>query len=514
MSYEQDLLNDFGSGLESEDDRIQSQQESQQESQPQHQPQHNHSTTLNNNNTNTKQLQHIIQNPLLHQHLLNQLTDEPGINPVSYLKVPQLIPEIESQLNSFNNEQESDLLQLISYSDYENDEYKFLLQINQIITLINYETEFLLKFITRQYSRIFPELATIVLNPFDYIKVIQLIKQDLKNIKDYEAPLREILTNDKILVVMMSGVKSNQDNSMNSISPISTEQFDIIMKACDMVMSLETLLNKLSTFIQGKLIKFTPNLSNLLGSITTAQLLINTGSLNQLCLIPSCNLPSLGVKELSTKTTGSTNAKSIQKGYLYQNDMIKYLPPNIIKPALRILSGKVILAARIDLSKTTPNGELGTKYHQEVVEKIDKLLTPPGSTMVKPLPKPSEFKSKRRGGKKLQKSKARFRASELAKAQNKMSFGNQEDSYINSFGEEVGLGMVKNSSHLSINPNTKAAVSKSMKSRLDTPNNERLNHLDSVLNDDFESIFKKSKEKNMKSESESTSKWLSTDMKK
>lgn len=513
MSYEEALLNDFGS--DDEDKADLSLQEAIEDQI------HDKNDIIDNNKDaeadcgskagdDERELQKLISNPLQHQQHLNQLDSHESYNPTQYLRIPRLTPLIESKLQSFDDEQESDFLQLISYSDFENDEYKFLLQINQIITLINYEKEFLLRFITVKYNQVFPELATIVMNPFDYIKVVQLIKQDLKNIKNYEQDLRQLLPNDKLLVVMMSGVKYAQDSQHSSSSGINEDEFNTILRCCQIVGELETLLTKLSTFIQGKLLKFTPNLSNLLGSITTAQLLINTGSLNQLCLIPSCNLPSLGVKELSTQMSSTGHAKTIPKGYLYQNDMIKYLPPNIVKLALRILSGKVILAARIDLSKTTPSGEMGLKYRQEVMDKIDKLLIPPESTMVKPLPKPTEFKSKRRGGRKLQKAKAKFRSSELAKAQDKMAFANQEDSYVNSFGEEVGLGMVKDSRHLAANPNTSATVSKSMKSRLETPKTS--NHLESALNEDFESIFKKSNSK--EKAAQSSSKWITTDMKK
>ena len=62
---------------------------------------------------------------------------------------------------------------------------------------------------------------------------------------------------------------------------------------------------------------------------------------------------------------------------------------------MRIISGKIVLAARIDLSKSNPNGELGETYKQEILTKIDKLLTPPQQSIDKSLPKPIEMKSKR-----------------------------------------------------------------------------------------------------------------------
>ena len=109
---------------------------------------------------------------------------------------------------------------------------------------------------------------------------------------------------------------------------------------------------------------------------------------------------------------------------------------------MRIISGKIVLAARIDLSKSNPNGELGETYKQEILTKIDKLLTPPQQSIDKSLPKPIEMKSKR-AGRKYQKLRAKFEMSELRKAQNKLQFGKQEDTIMNGLGEEIGLGMIK-----------------------------------------------------------------------
>ena len=53
---------------------------------------------------------------------------------------------------------------------------------------------------------------------------------------------------------------------------------------------------------------------------------------------------------------------------------------------MRIISGKIVLAARIDLSKSNPNGELGETYKQEILTKIDKLLTPLNNQLINHYP--------------------------------------------------------------------------------------------------------------------------------
>lgn len=478
MSYEDDLLNDLeNSGSESEVE------------------------THEDGNTDLN-LEQLVNNSIPLEDQLNLLDITNILDPTTHLQMSKLSGLILDKISKFTNE-ESDYLKLISNSDFENDEYKFLIQINKLIGMINYEMTFLFTFIKFKYKVVFPELESIVTNPEHYIKIITLVKQDLIGIRDYEEQLKTILSNDKILVIIMSGLQASKTQFT-----LSDDDFDMILIACKEYNNLSSLLASLSNFIQEKLIKFTPNLTNLVGSVTSAQILIHAGSLNQLCLIPSCNLPSLGVKELSS-TTKKINA-SIQRGYLYHSDLIKYLPPDVTKSALRILSGKVILAARVDMSKSSPNGEIGMKYREEVSEKISKLLTPPDASGVKALPKPTDYKSKRRGGKKIRKMKQKFQMSQLAKAQNKLNFGAVEDSYIDSFGNEIGMGLTRDP-NVKVNNNTKASMSKGMKSRLTNDTNEKKRHLDSIFDDDFSSIIKKPKSI---STSSTDSKWIDGNMKK
>lgn len=461
MNYQDDLLNDFASDDES-DGSVEEQQELEE-------------TIDSSSKVQLEdEIQSIINSSISIQDHLQQLDIDKVSDISKHLKIFNIIPQLKQRLNTFD-EETSDFLKLISNSDYENDEFIFFQTANQLINIIDQEIETLFKFIRFKYSVVFPELDSIINNPTDYIKIIQIIKQDLINIKHYEQQFH-FLNKDKILVLIMSGLQNVKKQFI-----LNDEDFGQILMNCEKVNELLEISDILSKFIQRKLADLTPNLNKLIGPITTSQLLISCGSLNQLCLTPSCNLPSLGIKQLSSKSKNLTS-KNIQMGYIFDNDMIKYLPDNILKPSIRILSGKIILAARIDLSKSCPDGSIGEKFKTEVTEKINKLLTPPESKGDKALAIPSEYKSKKRGGRKIRKLKQKFQLSELAKAQNKVEFGKREDSIINQFGEEVGFGIIKNSSlkKFNINTNTNAILSKALKSRLDNNDNEKSKHLDSL----------------------------------
>ncbi|KAI5966177.1 PRP31 [Candida pseudojiufengensis] len=368
-------------------------------------------TSLNN------PFQTILQHPNI-----ESITDYSRLS-----KIYPLISELNLKFEQQSNDEEIDYLELIAQinndQSFESEEYKFILLINELSTLINNEILAFTILLKMQYKLVFPELEHILLNNIDYVRTIMLIKQDLVNIKQYDKDLQLIMTKDKVLILVMAALQQSKNQFT-----LSESDFSKIMSLCLLILDLNDLLTKLSNFISSKLSKFAPNVSSIIGPITTSQLLIATGSLENLALTPSCNLPSLGVKDLSSSNK-SISRNIRQTGYLYHNDLIKYLPPEIQKSVMRIISGKIILASRIDYSNSNPNGDMGVKFKKEIETKIDKLLAPPEHVPDKALAKPIEIKSKKRGGRKVRKFKQKFAMTDLAKAQNKIEFGLKDDKF-------------------------------------------------------------------------------------
>ncbi|CAH2352807.1 pre-mRNA-processing factor 31 [[Candida] railenensis] len=413
-------------------------------------------------------------------------------------KVLPIIGYLRDKISSYQDDMRTDYEELMStltfgtssnsevseHSSSEISQYQFILMVNEISSIINNEVSFIHAFNTLHYKVVFRELETIVSNPVDYARIMLLIEQDLSSINKYQEDLKSIVSNEKVLVITMSAIQQVQNSSDFKLSE---PDFNTLRKSSSLVLELNELLQDLSVFISNKLFRFAPNINAIVGPITTSQLLTASGSLKQLSITPSCNLPSLGVKDLSSQTSGSTSRRIRQTGYLYHNELVNQLPEEIQKPVLRILSGKITLAARVDLSKNATDGSLGSKYRLDIENKIEKLLAPPENRGDKALPIPMDPKSKKRGGRRFRKARERLQMSDLRKAQNKMAFGQQEDSIMDSFGEEIGLGMSRGvstaggSSSLNIKVNNRVGgkVSKAMEARL---KNEEANvNLDNFL---------------------------------
>lgn len=180
-----------------------------------------------------------------------------------------------------------------------------------------------------------------------------------------------------------------------------------------------------------------------MGPYTTVQLISSTGSLLNLASTPSCNLALLGNKRHLGTGYGSTGVKF--EGFIYDNEFISEVPQDFKKQLIRMLTAKITLCARVDLAKSSLDGSLGLKYKEEVVTKLEKLMLPPEQSKIKLMPVPIDHKSKKRGGRRITKMKKNFEMSDLQKLQNRMAFGEKEESYVDSYGEEIGMGLAAKS---------------------------------------------------------------------
>lgn len=116
-------------------------------------------------------------------------------------------------------------------------------------------------------------------------------------------------------------------------------------------------------------------------------------------------------------------------------------PPEYKRKIQRTLASKCTLASRMDLERKIRDGSYGLNLREKVEKRIDQLAAPPPSKMTKALPIPDEGKKKRRGGKRARKAKEAYAASELAKMQNRMAFGREEEE-VGAYDQTKGMGMV------------------------------------------------------------------------
>ncbi|KPM38138.1 hypothetical protein AK830_g8444 [Neonectria ditissima] len=324
-------------------------------------------------------------------------------------------------------------------------EYHLLTQSNSLSTMIDGEVVLVHKFIRDHYSTRFPELERLVTTPLEYAKVVAILgngPMDSESIKALQTstdnPLRtslkSVLDGPSLMIVTVEATTSKGHEMID-------EELQRVIQACYMVISLHKAKQTLTEYVQSRMNIFAPNLTALIGSLTAAQLLNAAGGLTGLSKTPACNIPSWGSKK---KQSGlATNIGVRQQGYLYNSEMIRGIPSDLKKQAMRIVSAKLVLAARVDRIHSSADGSTGEDLKSACLERLEKLTEPPPNKGQRALPVPDDKPSRKRGGRRARKAKEALAMTDLRKAQNRMTFGKEEKEVGYGTGEStIGMGMI------------------------------------------------------------------------
>lgn len=324
----------------------------------------------------------------------------------------------------------------------DNPEYHLLTQSNTLSTSIDNEIILVHKYIRDHYSTRFPELETLVTNPLDYAKSVAIIGNGpMDNIKELAqkvdnivgASLKSILDGPSLMVVTVEATTSRGRE-------MTEAELQRVMRACEMTLSLDRAKRVLTEYVQSRMNLFAPNLTALIGSLTAAQLLNFAGGLTGLAKTPACNLPPLGSKKQS-QTGFATNVGVRQQGFLYHSPIIRGIPNDLKRQAMRIVAAKVVLAARVDRVHSSPDGSSGEQLKSDCLDRLEKLTEPPPNKGPRALPAPDDKPSRKRGGRRARKAKEATAMTDLRKAQNRMAFG-KEEKEVGYAETTKGLGMI------------------------------------------------------------------------
>ena len=327
------------------------------------------------------------------------------------------------------------------------------------------------------YSPYFPELPTIVTNSFEYVKSIKVIEENkdlLKN--ESKSGIRQLNQQLSFLpnnVLMALTFMLSSSNVLNSNKNISLEQDIQIKNKYEKILNLFEEKNILLNFISNNMKYLAPNLTLLLGAEISAKLVTEAGGLQELARTPSGNILNMGRHELNLE--GFSTMNKFNNGYLTELREYKEAVDSVKIKVLRRYANKTALAARKDafIHKSDRNfggekeklekGEnYGTELKKMIEEKVEKIKNDVQPILKKPLPRPDDKPSRKRGGKRVRGIKKKFELTEVRKLKNRMKFGEPEAEYRDTgigFGM-LGVGGVGSSLRISINKNNKIITKK------------------------------------------------------
>lgn len=345
----------------------------------------------------------------------------------------------------------------------DNPEYKLLVESNAHAVSIDNEIILVHKFIRDHYVVRFPELEGLVQNPLQYAQTVAFIGNNM-DIKALEARngnrLRTILDGPTLMVVTVEATTTTGRE-------LTATELDTVMRGAEMVQALDAAKRTITAYVESRMSIFAPNTSAIIGSQTAAQLINFAGGLRGLAEKPACNIDALGSKRQTATVGLASNIGIRHQGYLYHSPIIREIPPDLKIKAMRMVAAKVILAARVDFSHSSPDGRQGQDLREQVLEKLERLTVPPPNKGPRALPAPDDKPSRKRGGRRARKAKEATAMTDLRKAQNRMAFGSQEEEVGYGASDSTkGLGMIGQQSNgrvraLQVDQRTRARLGKS-----------------------------------------------------
>lgn len=360
-------------------------------------------------------------------------------------------------------------------------------QLNALSSILQGEIRLLHDYTKILYRQRFAELESLVPDPVKYVEVISIIEEDEQASSErFERDAK--LSKEQILVLMMS-----MKTSIRQERQITDGERAVLLRARSYMLAIVSVRDKVNGYVVQRVSHIAPNLCALIGPEITSLLLSHFGGILELSQAPSCNLASIGknkhlTHELHTSLTGVR-----QEGYIYRSQLVQDQPPQYHKQMLRMVCAKISLAARVDAginSCQESDSLLGDKWRREIMEKVHKQQESASNAEVKPLPVPKDEPKKKRSGRKFRKYKQQFQLSHLRQLQNRVEFGKQEQTMMDAYGEEVGLGIVNSSlqnatgvgSVTKRSVNNSAKLTKTMKKRIGEANDQTKDYLASLIN--------------------------------
>jgi U4/U6 small nuclear ribonucleoprotein PRP31 len=271
----------------------------------------------------------------------------------------------------------------------------------------------------------FPELEELLVAPHEFAKVAacyavspSLRSTDIRSLVDKSTAL---------------GISVAAANSPGK--PLDSSVRTAVLELVDIVIGLDDKRQVLQNSMDEEAERIAPNLCTLVGRSVAGRLITAAGGLRALAEMPSCNVQVLGTvrKHLGGKSTAAGHMSIISKA-----PVVTQLDLQWHKKTVRVLAGKISIAARVDQFKSKPDGSEGHRLRGLVEARMTKEQEP-ALLKKKPLPVPSELPKTHRGGKRVRAAKMRTQQTELSKHANRVPFGTEAQDEYRDTGHTFGM---------------------------------------------------------------------------
>ncbi|MHA1150222.1 MAG: C/D box methylation guide ribonucleoprotein complex aNOP56 subunit [Promethearchaeota archaeon] len=248
-----------------------------------------------------------------------------------------------------------------------------IIQISETLEIIKKTISLLSSRIREWYGLHFPELTDKILE--DNIVIAKLIQK---------LGQRENYTQAKINAHFdfKEGLKTTLIKKASESMGANID-LKLIQGFADQIISLEQYRMSLEENLDDLMLKTSPNIEAIIGSLIGAKLIAKAGGLKKLAFMPASRIQLLGAEKALYRFL-KTGDKRPKHGLIFQWNLIRGSKPWIRGKISRIVAGKVGLAAKIDYFSGEFIGDsLAKEINEKIIEIEKKYPEPPKKTATK-----------------------------------------------------------------------------------------------------------------------------------
>ena len=165
-------------------------------------------------------------------------------------------------------------------------EYLLIVDANNLAAKIDNELGIIHKFARDVYTKRFPELESLVIQPLEYLMTAKELGNQLENVKNNDT-IAQYLTQATIMVVSVTASTTQGKN-------LTKEELDIVTSSCEIAIDLAEKKARIFEYVESRMSFIAPNLSAIIGSNYAAKLMGAAGGLTKLSKMPANNISLLG----------------------------------------------------------------------------------------------------------------------------------------------------------------------------------------------------------------------------
>jgi len=316
--------------------------------------------------------------------------------------------------------------------------HQLVVQSNKYLANLEEELQRAHEQLANAYKPKFPELEELLPNHLHYKNAVRIIGNETDLTKVNEE-LNKILTSNQIMTISIAG-------STTSGRTLTEAELKDVDEAATYMEQLLSIQKDLMKFVENSMESLCPSICALIGARTAAILLGLAGGLQEITKIPSCNLQVMGQTKINSESRAGLSGGSIKQhtGLLAECDLIQSLSNMYKKKALKVVAGKLALAARYDFTNVATgrqrSASIGLNFRNQLEKKFEAWQEPDKAPVLKALPKPNLEAKKRRGGRRMRRLKERYEETAMMKQANTRAFSTQQGEYgDDAMGITMGL---------------------------------------------------------------------------